>query len=153
VTASVLKTARAMGEGADIMAGISGATWAPPFVIIDRIVEMSRDTAIAETAFGGDTDRFTYGDYASPSLLIEAMAQLSLALIRHTDPAVEIGIIPSLREIVLTPPQAGGFNATIHVRWVDGGFPRYEFAGSALVDGRVVCEAMLDILATRGDAR
>ncbi len=135
------------------MGGIRGATWAPPFVMIDRIVHMSDDTAIAETAFNGDAGRFSYGGHASPSLLIEAMAQLSLALIRHSDPAVEIGIIPSLSDIAMTPPPAGPFTATIHVRWVDGRYPRYEFAGSALVEGRSVCEAMLAILATRGDDR
>ncbi len=151
MTASALRTAPAIGEGADILAGIRGVTWAPPFVMIDRIVHMSRDTAVAVTAFGGDAERFTYGGYASPSLLVEAMAQLSLALIRHSDPAVEIGIIPSLRELAMTPLPAGPFEAKVHVRWVGGGFPRYEFAGSALVGGRVVCEAMLDILATRGD--
>lgn len=135
------------------MAGISGATWAPPFVMIDRIVAMSSDTAVAETVFGDGVDRFRYDGHASPSLLIEAMAQLSLALIRHTDPGVGIGIIPSLREIAMTAPPAGPFTAAIHVRWVDGGFPRYVFAGSALVGDRVVCEAMLDILATRGDGQ
>lgn len=157
MTASALKTVPPVGEDASpatgIMAGIRGARWAPPFVMIDRIVEMSRDTAVAETAFNGDAERFTYGSHASPSLLIEAMAQLSLALIRHSDPAVEIGIIPSMREIAMTPPPAGRFDATIHVRWVDGDFPRYLFAGTAMVNGVPVCEAMLDILATREDGR
>lgn len=135
------------------MAGIRGTTWAPPFVMLDRIVRMDDTAAEAEAAFNGGEERFSYGAYTSPALLIESMAQLSLALIRHSDPAVEIGIIPSLREIAMTSPPAGRFKAAIHVRWVAGGFPRYEFAGAALVDGRTVCEAMLDILATREGER
>ena len=135
------------------MAGIRGATWARPFVMVDRILHMSQDTAIALTVFGGKVDRFTYGPYVSPSLLVECMAQLSLALIRHSDPAVEIGIIPSLREIAMAPPPVHPFQAVVHVRGVAGIFPRYEFAGSAFVMGDPVCEAMLDILATRGDGR
>lgn len=143
--------AAAARRDVDIMAGIRGAKWAAPFVMLDRIIHMSRDTAIALTVFNGETERFTYGPYTSPSLLIECMAQLSLALIRHSDPEVEIGIIPSLREIAMTPPPAGGFQAAIHVRWVDGSYPRYAFAGTAFVMGTPVCEAVLDILATRGE--
>lgn len=135
------------------MAGIRGATWAPPFVMLDRIVSMSDIAAVAEVTFNGDAERFAYGAYTSPSLLIESMAQLSLALIRHSDPAVEIGIIPSLRKIAMTPLPSGRLTATIDVRWIGGDFPRYEFAGTALVDGRAVSEAMLDILATREGER
>jgi len=158
VTASALKASPPFGDGAGvppaagIMAGIRGAKWAPPFAMIDRIIHMSRDTAIALTVFNGDADRFSYGPYTSPSLLVECMAQLSLALIRHSDPAVEIGIIPSLREIAMAAPPPGAFQAAVHVRWADGAYPRYEFAGSAFVMGRPVCEAMLDILATREGA-
>ncbi|HWK14383.1 MAG TPA: hypothetical protein VNS02_08315 [Rhizobiaceae bacterium] len=158
MTATALKASLPIGEGAsvsppvDILAGIRGAKWAPPFVMIDRIIHMSSDTAVALVEFNGDAERFAYGSHASPSLLIEGMAQLSLALIRHGDPTVEIGIIPSLREITMNPPPAGRFSATIHVRWVEGAFPRYGFAGTALVDGHPVCEAMLDILARREEA-
>lgn len=147
------------GEGAGaapaagIMDAVRGAAWAPPFVMVDRILHMSRDTAIALTVFGGGRDRFAYGPYVSPSLLVECMAQLSLALIRHGDPAVEIGIIPSLREVAMKPLPAPPFQAAVHVRWVEGAFPRYGFAGTAFVMGEPTCEAMLDILATREDGR
>jgi len=133
----------------DIMAGIRDTRWAPPFVFVDRIVHMDRENAVALTVFGGEEDRFTYAGHASPSLLIECMAQLSLALIRHSDPAVEIGIIPSLREMAMSPLPEGSFQAVIRVRWSAGVFPRYEFAGTAFVMNRVVCEAKLDILARR----
>ena len=132
-----------------IMAGIRDTRWAPPFVFVDRIVHMDRENAVALTLFGGDEDRFAYGGHASPSLLVECMAQLSLALIRHSDPTVEIGIIPSLREIRMSPLPEGRFQAVIRVRWLDGVFPRYEFGGSAFVMNRVACEAKLDILARR----
>lgn len=133
----------------DIMTGISDTRWAPPFVFIDRIVHMDRENAVALTVFGGEEDRFTYGGHASPSLLVECMAQLSLALIRHSDPAVEIGIIPSLREIAMSPLPEGSFQAAIRVRWSAGTFPRYEFDGAAFVMSRIACEAKLDILARR----
>ena len=133
----------------DIMTGIGNTRWAPPFVFVDRIVHMDRDSAVALSAFGGGEDRFTYGGHATPSLLIECMAQLSLALIRHTDPAVEIGIIPSLRDIVLSPLPEREFEATIRVDWVAGGFPRYEFDGTATITDRIACTAKLDILARR----
>lgn len=136
---------------ADIMSGIRHTRWAPPFVFIDRIVHMDRENAIALTVFGGEEDRFTYGGDASPSLLVECMAQLSLALIRHSDPAVEIGIIPSLREVTMSPLQERRFQAAIRVRWSAGAFPRYEFEGTAFVMNRVACEARLDILARRED--
>lgn len=80
------------------------------------------------------------------------MAQLSLSLIRHTDPAVEIGIIPSLRNVVMRRLPEGSFQAAIRVRWTEGGFPRYAFAGAAFATGEPVCEATLDILATRREA-
>lgn len=133
----------------DIMTGISNTRWAPPFVFVDRIVHMDRDSAVALTTFGGDEERFSYGGRASPSLLVECMAQLSLALIRHTDPAVEIGIIPSLRDVAMSPLPEGRFEAVIGVDWAAGGFPRYEFDGTATVMGRTVCTAKLDILARR----
>lgn len=133
----------------DIITGIRGTRWAPPFVFVDRIVHMDRENAVALTVFGGEEDRFTYGGHASPSLLIESMAQLSLALIRHSDPTVEIGIIPSLREIAMSSLPEERFQAVIRVRWSAGEFPRYEFDGAALVMNRVVCEAKLDILARR----
>lgn len=133
----------------DIMTGIRDTRWAPPFVFIDRIVHMDRENAVALTVFGGEEDRFTYSSHASPALLVECMAQLSLALIRHSDPAVEIGIIPSLREVVMSSLPEGGFQAVIRVRWSAGTFPRYEFAGTAFVMNRVACEAKLDILARR----
>lgn len=44
----------------DIMAGISGATWAPPFVFVDRVIHMDARTAVALTVFGGG-ERFAYG--------------------------------------------------------------------------------------------
>lgn len=131
------------------MAGIRGATWAPPFVMIDRIVHMSSTAAVALTVFNGEEDRFSYGSFTSPSLLVEAMAQLSLALIRHTDPLVEIGIIPSLRDIAMMPLPAGSFQAVVRVVWTEGAFPRYGFDGTAFVMNRPVCTARLDILATR----
>src|SRR5690606_8657501 len=112
-------------------------------------VHMDRENAVALTVFGGEQDRFTYGSHASPSLLVECMAQLSLALIRHSDPAVEIGIIPSLREIAMSPLPEGSFQAAIRVRWSAGTFPRYEFNGAAFVMSRIACEAKLDILARR----
>jgi hypothetical protein len=140
-----------IAQPVDIMSAIRGATWAPPFAMVDRILHMSRDTAIALTVFGGVQDRFAYGTHVSPSLLVECMAQLSLALIRHSDPAVEIGIIPSLREVAMNPLPAPPFQAAIRVRWVEGAFPRYGFAGTAFVMGEPACEAMVDILATRGD--
>ena len=133
----------------DIMAGIRDTRWAPPFAFVDRIVHMDRESAVALTVFGGDDDRFTYGGRASPSLLVECMAQLSLALIRHSDPAVEIGIIPSLRDIAMSPLPEQRFQAAIRVRWAAGVFPRYEFAGAAFVLNRIACEATLDILARR----
>jgi len=133
----------------DIMAGIRNTKWAAPFVYVDRIVHMSRDTAVALTVFNGEEARFSYGPFTSPSLLIECMAQLSLALIRHSDPQVEIGIIPSLREIVMTPPPEGCFQAVIRVDWEDGEYPRYGFGGTAYVLNRRICAAKLDILATR----
>jgi hypothetical protein len=133
-----------------IMAGIKNTTWARPFVYVDQIVHMSRDAAVAVTVFNGEEDRFSYGAYTSPSLLIECMAQLSLALIRFSDSAVEIGIIPSLRDIVMTPPPEGCFQAVICVRWAEGEYPRYVFSGTAHVMSRMVCRATLDILATRG---
>src|SRR5690606_7096511 len=114
----------------DIMTGISNTRWAAPFVFIDRIVHMGRENAIALTSFGNGEDRFTYGGHASPTLLIECMAQLSLALIRHSDPAVEIGIIPSLRDIAMSPLPQDGFEAVIRVDWIAGEFPRYEFDGA-----------------------
>ncbi|MBX3478310.1 MAG: hypothetical protein KF910_11920 [Brevundimonas sp.] len=136
----------------DIMAGIRNTTWAAPFIYIDRIIHMDRRTAVALTVFNGDKERFGYDGFVSPSLLIECMAQLSLALIRHSDPEVEIGVIPSLRDIVMTPPGTGAFQAAIRVLWEGGDYPRYAFAGSAFVRGEQVCEAHLDILATRGAA-
>jgi hypothetical protein len=141
------------GPDTDIMTGIKGATWAPPFVMIDRIMHMDRDRATALVVFNGEAERFSYGPFTSPSLLVECMAQLSLALIRYSDPAVEIGIIPSLRDIVMTPPPPGPFEATIEVRWADGGFPRYVFEGTGFVAGAPVCSATLDILATREAGR
>ncbi|MGI6856233.1 hypothetical protein [Mesorhizobium sp. 1B3] len=133
----------------DIMTSIRGTRWAPPFVFIDRIIHIDRENAVALTVFGGEEDRFTYGSHASPSLLVECMAQLSLALIRHSDPAVEIGIIPSLRDIAMSPLPEGSFQAVIRVCWSAGAFPRYEFTGTAFVMNRVACEAKLDILARR----
>ncbi len=133
----------------DIMAGIRDTTWAAPFVYVDRIIHMDRRTAVALTVFNAGRDRFGYDGFASPSLLIECMAQLSLALIRHSDPEVEIGVIPSLRDIVMTPPAAGAFQTAIRVVWEDGDYPRYAFAGAAFVMDEPVCEARLDILATR----
>lgn len=133
----------------DIMTGIRNTTWAPPFVFIDEILHMDRRAAVALTVFNGEADRFSYGPFTSPSLLIECMAQLSLALIRHSDPEVEIGVIPSLRDIVMSPPPQGPFQAAIRVLWEDGEFPRYGFRGVAHVMGAVACEARLDILATR----
>lgn len=135
----------------DIIAGIGGTTWAPPFVFVDRVIHMDARTAVALTVFGG-RDRFAYGPFTSPSLTVEAMAQLSLALIRHTDPAVEIGIIPSLRDVVLRPLPEGPFQAAIRVQWTEGSFPRYAFEGAAFAMGEPVCEATLDILATRREA-
>jgi hypothetical protein len=136
-------------EMTDIMAGIRNTRWAPPFVFVDRIVHMDRKNAAALTMFNGEEDRFSYDGHSSPSLLVECMAQLSLALIRHSDPAVEIGIIPSLHEIAMSPLPRGRFQAAIRVRWAAGEFPRYEFDGAALVLDNVVCEAKLDILARR----
>lgn len=136
---------------ADLMSGIRNARWAPPFVFTDRIVHMDRENAVALTVFGGEEDRFTYGGDASPSLLVECMAQLSLALIRQSDPAVEIGIIPSLREVTMSPLPERRFQAAIRVRWSAGAFPRYEFDGAAFVMNRVACQAKLDILARRED--
>lgn len=133
----------------DIMTGIRNARWAPPFVFVDRIIHMDRENAVALTVFSDEQERFTYGGHASSSLLIECMAQLSLALIRHSDPAVEIGIIPSLRDIAMSPLPEDEFQAVIRVNWVAGEFPRYEFIGTAMVMNRVVCEAKLDILARR----
>ena len=134
----------------DIMTGIRDTTWAPPFVYVDRIIHMGRCTAVALTMFNGAEDRFSYGGFTSPSLLVECMAQLSLALIRHSDPEVEIGVIPSLRDIVMAPPPQGPFQAVIRVLWEAGEFPRYGFAGTAFAMNAAVCEARLDILATRG---
>lgn len=133
----------------DIMTGIRNTSWAPPFVFIDRILHMERRTAVALTMFNGAEDRFSYGGFASPSLLVECMAQLSLALIRHSDPEVEIGVIPSLRDIVMAPSPRGPFQAVIRVLWEEGEFPRYSFTGAAFAMNAVVCEARLDILATR----
>lgn len=135
----------------DIMSAISKTTWAPPFVFIDRIVSMDKDTAVALTAFNGPEDRFRYGAFTSPSLLIEAMAQLSLVWIRSSDPAVEIGVIPSLREIVMSAVPEDGFQAVIRIRWAEGTYPRYSFDAAAYVMNRQVCTAKLDILATRRD--
>lgn len=133
----------------DIMAGIQNTTWAAPFIYVDRIIHMDRRSAVSLAIFDDPADRFSYGAFASPSLLIECMAQLSLALIRHSDPEVTIGVIPALREIVMSPPPAPPFQAVIRVLWDEGAFPRYGFAGAAFVMNRTVCEARLDILATR----
>lgn len=133
----------------DIMAGIRGATWAPPFVYVDRIMHMDRRSAAALTVFDEGRERFSYGSFVSPSLLIECMAQLSLALIRHSDPEVEIGVIPSLRDIEMRPPPRPPFEAVIRVVWDEGEFPRYGFSGAALVNEASICRARLDILATR----
>ncbi|MGE0340444.1 MAG: hypothetical protein AB7O79_11275 [Xanthobacteraceae bacterium] len=134
----------------DILGGIKDATWAPPFIFIDRIIHMSRENAVALTSFNGGQDRFRYGSVTSPSLMVEAMAQLSLALIRYTDPEVKIGIIPALRSVVMRPLPAHEFHATIHVRWSQGEFPRYGFEGTAYALSEPVVEAGLDILARRG---
>ena len=133
----------------DIMAGIRGATWAPPFVYVDRIMRMDRRSAVALTVFGEGRERFSYGPFVSPSLLIECMAQLSLALIRHSDPKVEIGVIPSLRNIEMRPLPRAPFQVVIRVFWDEGEFPRYGFAGEAFVTDAPVCQVRLDILATR----
>ena len=133
----------------DIMAGIRNTTWAKPFVYLDQIIHMDSRSAVALTVFNGDEDRFSYGPFTSPSLLIECMAQLSLALIRHSDPEVEIGVIPSLRDVLMSPPPQGPFQAAVRVQWKEGEFPRYGFAGTAFVMNAAVCEARLDILATR----
>ena len=49
----------------------------------------------------------------------------------------------------MTPPGTGAFQAAIRVVWEDGDYPRYAFAGAAFVMDEPVCEARLDILATR----
>ena len=47
----------------------------------------------------------------------------------------------SLRDIVMSPPPQGPFQAVIRVLWDEGEFPRYGFVGTAFVMNAAVCEA------------
>lgn len=125
-----------------------------PFLLVDRVVELERDSHCVGIKNVTINDQFFQGHFPTEPvmpgvLIIEAMAQTSAVLVVETlggDSRGKLVYFMSIDSAKFRRPVVPGDQLRIKVTKVQKRMTVWKIAGEATVDGRVVAEAVFSAM-------